>query len=374
MAFAAPLIGLAEGIGAGGAAAGGIGGGAAGGFAGIGQAAGGAANGLGGLTDALGQAGVNANSLTRSLNQAAPALGNFADQLSALANEAARYVQAFNPYAVSLYHQAIRDLNASVGEQLVPIVRLARDVTRGFADTIAGLTPVIRPLVEQFASTVKPLFVAFNEVLRQLATALLPLAPVVSQVFGELQRVFSQVGESVVNMARHFGLMLATIIQVSVPFAQLYLDLAGIAPLVSVLAKGFGEMALAMSRVLVTIREFLGLQPLQQPGFDNAARGKGFQPAQTTSVQSLLATLRQNAFSLGREGPQADPAKQQVNLLAEILKVLANLPKNIADAVKQAPGKAADAGVNAVVDLVQRAFGQAGLDVLNGLPRFDAPR
>lgn len=377
MAAIAPAIGRAFAAGGGGAAGGGLAGGGfgqlAGALGGLGQQADVVGGQIGQAGQAMSQTGQATDQLTRNLGQLHPHFGKLAAHLSQMANDAARYVQAFAPAEVDLFHQAIKDLNASIGEQLVPVVRLARDVFRAIGDTIAGFTPVVRPLVQAFTEMVGPVFVAVTQVFREVGTALLPLAPVVRQVFGAVQEIFGNMSGAVGEAAKHFGTLFGTIVQLVSPIAELVIEMSPLRWILNETFAGFAKLFMVLNRGLQQVREWLGLPDLERPKFDDASRGKGFAQASTTTAGALFSRLQERAFQLGREGGGAadNPAVKQVNLLQKIETAIKDLPDQIAAAIRNRVNNAADNAADRFVGGVGRVLGQGAVDLLARIPRWD---
>lgn len=244
-----------------------------------------------------------------------------------------QYVQAFAPAEAALFTEALRDMNAVIGEQLLPVVRAGRDVVRFFADTLAGLTPVIRGLVEGGLEAVRPLFEALGEVFTQLVAVVKPFFQVFADANLGLVRI---VADALTDVARGFALLLNG------------------------------------------LREFLGLPEFKPDGL---SKGKAFARTGTTSAEGLATKLQTAAFAIGGETVE-QLGKKQVNLLDVIKEKLANLPDAIAkaavDLFEKSPAGQALVKLGVTRENVSRIGDGAGVlgsalanNVLNALPRFD---
>lgn len=369
MSFLTPLIRAAA---AGGGAGGGIGGAAAGGglgnvLGGLGGAAEGATANIGQLGQALNQTGQGTQQLTQHLGRVNPHLGKMAAHLNSIANDAARYAQAFAPAEVKLFHLALHDLNASIGENVVPVVRLARDVFRDIGDTIAGFTPVVRPLVQAFTDSLRPVFRAGVQLFRDLGTAMLPLQPVLAQVAHVFEYLASQLASAGADAGEAFVQMTGTFLELAAPLLELYVVTQPVIPLLGELAREITLISRAVSNAVRDFRAFLGLPELERPNFDNASRGKGYSPATTTSPQALFARLQESAFGMGKESPEKKIPGKLDALLAALNDLPAAIARKLSEFIKEKGDQAADNLVGAV----RGQFGMGAVELLARIPRFD---
>lgn len=273
----------------------GIGGGAAGGAA-AGGAAGATSEAVAGLNGQLGnladtgeQAGNAFGDLQKQLsgvtggsNLATLAFGQLDKALNTVTGLTNKYVAAFAPAEADLFSQALRDLNAVIGEQLVPVTRAARDVIRYVADGFATFTPIVRGFLEDVIGRVRPAFESLGEAFESLLPRVMPLV----QLFGEVLAV------GIEAVARPLEL---------------------VADLFTYLSEALNDL--------------LGL-----PKVDLAdSRGKAIAGTSTTSVGGFLGKAQQNAFAMGVESPE----QKTVSILDQIREKLATLPNDVAAAAVQ---------------------------------------
>lgn len=349
--------GLIGGRGAAGGAAGGAiggGGGLGGGLADIlgnlsgdigqvGKAAEGAGDGFGLLKDVLGRTHQSLGKLTPdfgSLTKQLPLLSAALMPLTAgfaglekgvdLFNEfvavtsqlTQKYTAAFAPAEAELFNEALRDLNAVIGEQLVPVTRAARDVIRWVGDALDGLTPLFRGLIEDGLDKLRPVFSTLGETFQRLMTFAQPFL----QLFGE---VFVEVLGFVATQVEH--------------------------------------AAASFNSLLESLRLFLGLPEFKMGN----ALGKAATSVSTTSVQAFGSRIDQEAFRLGSSNPQ----ERQANLLEGVADLLRNLPKRMAaEWVAQFEKSPIGQAMLAANGAKDRAVGGAvawGAAAIMNLPRFD---
>lgn len=236
-----------------------------------------------------------------------------------------QYVRMFAPAEANLFQQAVKDLNATLGEQLVPVTRAARDVIRWFADGLATVTPYVRAFIEEVIGTLKPTVLVLGETFRQLFTAMRPTAQLIGELFIV---VLESVTDSIITLVQWFN------------------------------------------RLLREVNAFFGLQVAEM----GDSRGKAYAPANTTNAQGLLTKLQQNAFGQGRE----DPARKQISILGQIERAILDLPDKIADAIRRKAtdfkndvNRKADKAADFVVGGIGNVLGQRAVDILARIPRFD---
>lgn len=323
MAAVAPAIARALSAG-GGAAGGGLAAGEAAGAMGalngelgktaqMGKEAGGAFDDLTGM---LGKATGGTNLFSFALNKANEMLA----QASALTN---KYVAAFAPAEAELFNQALRDMTAVIGEQLVPVTRAARDIVRWFADAMATFTPIVRGFIEDGIEVMRP---AFQALARAFESSLPRIMPVV-KLIGEV--------------------LVAALDAVITPLTYLI------------------EMFAKLSEAF---NEFFGLEAVQMGN----SRGKAFAPANTTSVQNMLTKAQTSAFGLGAESPE----RQTASYLKEIRDYFLEQKfiNQLKEAILGGKGGGHELAKAIAIGVPRQNFGaniKAGVDAVRGALRFD---
>lgn len=283
-----------------------------------------------GLAGGLGKIVTGTNLFFRGLD----ALEGAFDKVNAALDTAimltSKYVKTFAPAEAELFNNALKDMNAVLGEQLVPVTRAARDAVRWVADGLASLTPYVRGFLEDGIEKLRPVFQALGHAVESALTRAAPLA----ELAGNFQLVGTAIGLVTNRMA------------------------------------AVVEMFNTLSDVL---NELLGLQRFQFAD----SRGKAAASTNLGSINSLLANAQRSAFSLGSESPQ----KVQETLLQRILTAInnlpgkiENLPKGIAQALQQEVDQRADRAADRFVGGVKNAAGPLGdlaVEALVRLPRFN---
>lgn len=70
----------------------------------------------------------------------------------AISSTVGRFVEAFSPVTVKRFQYAVADLNASIGETLMPVMTRLTLVVRGMADVFASLSPPARNMIATLAA------------------------------------------------------------------------------------------------------------------------------------------------------------------------------------------------------------------------------
>ncbi len=241
---------------------------------------------MGRLLGTLGPAGVAAGSFVNAAFSLPQLFKSAADSVS-------NYVAAFSPLSAERYSRAWKDLTASIGQMLLPVLNAATSVVRYFGDTIAGLTPVIRPVIEGAIAAVKPVFQSIGSVVRDTIR--------VGVVFYE---TFKPIGAMILNITTY-------------PLQKLI------------------EALTHLSRWLTTaVNTFGVLLGVDLPKFEGSSQGKAATSTGMTNVSSMLDDLRRKAYQLGGGGLAESPEKQQVALQLRIAGLLSSFTvENVAVAV-----------------------------------------
>lgn len=118
------------------------------------------------------------------------------DYFKGIAQQAAAYVQHFDPGAVQAMNQALRSVSATIGYALQDVVRGFTVSTREFAGAIMGAMDMIRPAVAQtvaaFRMVLQPILHLTNRVLLTLADRAGRLMPLVQLFAVALDQTISR--------------------------------------------------------------------------------------------------------------------------------------------------------------------------------------
>lgn len=136
------------------------------------------------------------------------------------------FVQAFAPSTVQSFDLAMRDLNATVGMALVPVMQACTQAVRTFADALLPamrqLEPVVREVTDVINRFLQPVLLNWGGQLQGLAAmasglldVIRPLIPIWEAVF-DAWRTFSAVFQGVVaQLVSNLGDFLRSVMQLS---------------------------------------------------------------------------------------------------------------------------------------------------------------
>lgn len=144
--------------------------------------------------------------VSQLLSSANPVVAVF----NAIVGSVSRFVEAFNPAILEVMNQAFRDLNATIGYALEPVIQIATEVLREFAGAMRAGFDALRPVIATIASAIMPAFSAVIQAagesfaaLAQIIVTLLPAIQLAAKVFegivtigSVLYRIFSSLVES----------------------------------------------------------------------------------------------------------------------------------------------------------------------------------
>lgn len=120
---------------------------------------------------------------------------------------ARRFVEAFRPDVMLRFDRATKDLLATVGEGMVPVVELAIVATRLLGDTLNGVYEAVRPLIDQGIAILGPLLEQLTGFWRDLYGELIGnIVPVLQ----ELLAVFGEYWADVIPVMIQAGMALAS--------------------------------------------------------------------------------------------------------------------------------------------------------------------
>lgn len=155
------------------------------------------------LGEAAGGGGGGGSALAGIAEGAMTAFTGVAGVLEKVTASAVSYAAAFSPATVDRYNLAQLDLQATIGEKLLPIVHAATEEVNHFADVIGGMdfADFVQGLVEVFQPLVR-IFTDIVAVVGQLASVLSKhLAPTMKEVGAVLKKVSDEIknlfGESI---------------------------------------------------------------------------------------------------------------------------------------------------------------------------------
>ncbi len=160
-----------------------------------------------GGADALGALSAFTGGLTSALKSVA----NFPQTLAGIFAPVTQLVEAFDPGLVTLFMQAIRDLTASLGSALTPVIEAATKVADVFNALFTTIGPEFMPVVKMVADELVKLAVVAVNLLRPalsgladfaklVVEALVPLVNDLVPIFQELMGINKDLGDALTEV------------------------------------------------------------------------------------------------------------------------------------------------------------------------------
>jgi hypothetical protein len=279
---------------------------------------------LGLMNPALGMAVSGLSAVTTGLGKLSDAF----DEIVALGSHiSGNYVSQYAPAESEVFNDALKDFRATLGEQLIPVLKATTDIVRWTADTFAGLTPIVRGLYQTFSDHLRPIFHTLGDAGRELVRHFAPLVEVL-------------------------GHGLAGVIQLTLEPLRL--------------------VTVLFTDLLRSLNDLIGL-PKFNP--DDLSRGKAAANVSTMSVQDWKRRIDESAFRLGDTAQKPD--ERAATALETLTKLVGNLPKDMMEQLERSTiGQAWIAVANARQKANEFVGNVAGAvlhpaEILRQIPRFD---
>ena len=237
---------------------------AAGATAGAGAAAGGVAGAASAVAAPLAAVAAGAAAAGVAIAGIGAAAMKGAESILGMAQASVRYVEAFAPSSVMAFNLAMRDLNATIGVALKPIVDMGTSFARMLASTLLPITKQLAGVMDQFGKAVlKIADVGLNAFGKAMEQAM----PIIQSIVGIISDSVVPVVNSIIEVA-------SAIVGAVMPVAQLLIDvlapplkmvadlLSGLTPIITaagVILRGLVE---AVSSVVRSLSSLLGLGEL----------------------------------------------------------------------------------------------------------------
>ncbi len=274
-------------------------------------------SGLQGLSAPLATAGKLFGSIGEGLKTAAApltgmvgALGGMVGAISGIGNAVGDFVKAANPAVFQAFSFATKDLMASIGIGLMPVMKFLTVVARALADVFFA---VAQPIAKLMDAVLKPL----GEIVTTLVNT-----------FGPVLNIFGQLVGVVAEVVAPFAKLLASFVQiVALPIEIVFRVLAKVLEVLLIplrlIAAVFNFVVDAIAGFIKRIRGLFGFKDTS-----GSSTGAAATNASLGSVESFQSKALTAAFMSGNE------PKTERDLLERIIETLKNLPREIAEALK----------------------------------------
>jgi hypothetical protein len=125
---------------------------------------------------AAGQATGAIGGMNRAMSTMVSSLAAGSNAIKALAAPLQSFVGLRSPVAIKQFELAINDMNAAIGDILLPVWNALTSSARSMGDTYATLADAIRPAMTGIATAIGTVFQEIGSVARENAGALKPMA------------------------------------------------------------------------------------------------------------------------------------------------------------------------------------------------------
>jgi CBS domain-containing protein len=126
---------------------------------------------------------------------------NLTDVVVGFGNQIAKSVALANPAVFQQWQLAVRDLGATIGQTLTPVLQVVTKVVRLFADAISSFSGPLGAVLGEIAESLMPIFGALAEVMARvgqvLAGAMRLIAPFIKMAVDGIMTVFDWIGRAV---------------------------------------------------------------------------------------------------------------------------------------------------------------------------------
>ncbi len=238
--------------------------------------------------------GRSGRALGGSAGAAAGAVGGVLDIISGIVSQLQQFVQALSPSTVALFSQAIKDLNATIGQAFQPAFVSLAGIIRSIADQVSPLMQRLAPVIQEVVQLLGERFVTGLNVAIGVVQSIVP-------IFQSLFEALSPLLEA----SQSLTLAMVSVLSLAIiPLATL---ITAIRPVIDGVVKAFQELIKNLILAAVYLFKMIGwmagieaivksLQP--QEGGRIVAAG----PTQITGLEEITKQLATSAAQARGEG------------------------------------------------------------------------
>ena len=234
-----------------------------------------------------------------------------------------QFVEAFRPDVVKRFDYANRQLLATIGEGLTPVMELATRGLRVMGDTINGVYRNIRPLVDQGLALLGKVFGDLFQVAKQLASVFLGATiPVMEQLLS----LANQLSEPFAKLAGELGRIVGAVVQVAAVLGGILVDvLTSLVPLVNAVVESVSTLVTIVVSQFQAVASVVGpLVKIALTQFMVALKAIGsvlsvFQPLLKAFAEGMAEIANEMAALVG------DVLTQMLELFGEFYDALGEL-------------------------------------------------
>jgi hypothetical protein len=163
--------------------------------------------------------------------------------MQAIVGMATQFVQAFNPTVMTNFNWVVRELSATIGKGLLPIVVVAADYLRDLADMLLPVMEAVQDGLGQVAAVAASMSTAFSEMILNVIEAFAPIAEVLQTVF----EAFTSIQKAVYSLINVVAAIVEVILTALAPWLTVF---AGILQVVANFLEDFMRVFQAVARAL----------------------------------------------------------------------------------------------------------------------------
>lgn len=232
-----------------------------------------------------------------------------------------KYVAALNPALVERYNQELRNLNATIGYGLTPIIQYATKSVREWAGILLGSVGQLRPLIERLSAGVSGasagairLLARSLELVAHYAEALIPAWEKNLESLGAIFEVTA----AVVDVLNQFGIGLKTNAGIVQLFADAFRVMTvQLAVATTKLIGAFGGLE-GILKFRKSISDAIESRKNPKPGLIAAP-----QDSSVSGIEDIAKRMAERAFAA--TAGAGETKRSETDLLEEILKATAGI-------------------------------------------------
>lgn len=270
-----------------------------------------------------------------ALGVAVRSIVEFSTALSSVPAAVTSFVAAFNPAVVEVMATAFRDLAATIGYGLEPVIQAATEIVRELAGAFGRVFEQLRPLVSELSATLINVLVPLIQAAAVVFEALLRVVEALMPVI----RLLAAVLEGVVTL-------FAAVIQIGAQIIGAVLEalfgsMGGLREATDAVKNAFVQATVAVIRFVDAVLRFFGFTALADrilSSFTRAAdSGKRAAP-RDVGIASAADVYQQRLVEAAKAGGGADPMERQVSIMEQVREAVEGIQRDVRGARESVPG------------------------------------
>lgn len=229
-----------------------------------------------------------------------------------------KFVQALNPGIIIVFNQALRDLQATIGQALVPLFEVLANTIREVSAIISPAMLALAPIFRQLAEIASKLIVAFATLFADRLQALVPILQILTDVFSVVVSVI-RVLIAIFDIFTSILSPLIALISGSLSPALQFLSTAaeGIARImetIAIIIKAFADALVVMINELTGILDIKDVINDMKDGINNVVRSLVLFAARLAASFGMTTVVDNLIKAFDKKAPGASAAPQNIQL------------------------------------------------------------